>query len=99
MADDPSSPHKVAELAARAGVSSRSLQAGFMKYRGTTLLGFIRGQRLRRARDALLNATRETRVTDVALDAGYMHLGRFAGEYKAMFGELPSSTLGRCTGD
>lgn len=99
VADDPSSPHKVAELAAQAGVSSRSLQAGFMKYRGTTLLGFIRGQRLHRAREALLNATRETRVTDVALDAGYTHLGRFAGEYKAMFGELPSGTLGRCAGD
>lgn len=95
LAADPSAPIKVGELAKQMGVSTRSLQAGFMKYRGTTLLAFVREQRLQQARKALLEAAPGTYITDVALDAGYTHLARFAGEYKARYGELPSITLRR----
>jgi AraC-like DNA-binding protein len=98
LADDPSCVHRISDLAGQLGVSTRSLQAGFMKYRGTTLQEFIREQRLLKARRALMDATSSTRITDVALDAGYTHLGRFAGEYKARYGELPSITLRRCAG-
>jgi len=31
-------------------------------------------------------------VTKVALDCGFSHLGRFAAQYRAQFGELPSQT-------
>jgi AraC family ethanolamine operon transcriptional activator len=34
-------------------------------------------------------------VTDVALEFGFWHLGRFAEQYKGMFGESPHETL-RC---
>ena len=31
-------------------------------------------------------------VTTVAMRFGFVHLGRFAAEYRRMFGEIPSET-------
>lgn len=43
---------------------------------------------LRHGREAGLS------VTQIAMDYGITHLGRFAGEYRALFGESPAATLG-----
>jgi transcriptional regulator GlxA family with amidase domain len=32
-------------------------------------------------------------VTDVAMQLGFGHLGRFAGHYRELYGEAPSATL------
>lgn len=89
-------PLTIAELAAFAGVSASALFAGFREYRDTSPIAFLKGVRMRRARDELRMASvGEVKVTDVAMRWGFTHLGRFATEYKRWFGESPSDTLGR----
>ena len=84
------------ELARAAGVSARSLQAGFRRFRDTTPAQFSRDIRLDLARQALrARESGERSVTDVALEFGFAHLGRFAKCYLDRFGETPSATLRR----
>ena len=89
-------PLSIAELAAAAGVSARSLQTGFQQFRGTTPMAHLRALRLKRAHDELLAADpQRTSVTDIAMRWGFSHLGKFAVAYKQRFGESPRDTLGR----
>lgn len=98
VAADPASPHTLAALAAQTGTSIRALQAGFRRHRGITPVEFIRAQRLEKARRALLDGAPGDRITGIAFDAGYEHLGRFSRDYKARYGESPSQTLARSAG-
>jgi AraC-like DNA-binding protein len=89
-------PFTMAELAAVSGVSARSLQTGFQRYRGTTPMDHIRARRLERVHDELLAADpRASSVTDVAMRWGFGHLGKFAQAYRRRFDERPSETLRR----
>jgi transcriptional regulator GlxA family with amidase domain len=51
--------------------------------------------RLERAREHLLSAGLSDTVTSIALDCGFVHLGRFPATYRMAFGELPTETLAR----
>ncbi|MFN8223998.1 MAG: AraC family transcriptional regulator [Gaiellales bacterium] len=84
-------PIGVAELAAAAGVSIRSLQLGFRKTTGAGPASFLRALRLDRVRRELVEG--ELTVTEAATRWGFSHLGRFSAEYRDRFGELPSATL------
>lgn len=84
-------------VAAHAGMSARALQRGFQEHVGCSPMDYLRDIRLKRARDALSAAdpSSELTVTQVALEAGFMHLGRFSVQYRRRFGESPSETLRR----
>ncbi|HEV2564885.1 MAG TPA: AraC family transcriptional regulator [Microvirga sp.] len=87
-------PLSLAEIAAQAGVSARSLQNGFQTFRNTTPMGFLRSVRLSRAHRALLQADpKTTTVTEIALACGFNHMGEFASAYRHAFGVAPSRTL------
>ncbi|MEJ8847889.1 AraC family transcriptional regulator [Variovorax rhizosphaerae] len=88
-------PLTIAEVARELGVSVRALQFAFQSARSSTPMASLRKVRLERARQALLQATPATTVTDVALQNGFFHLGRFSALYKSSFGESPKATLAR----
>lgn len=87
-------PLTVAQIAAHAGVSIRSLYAGFQRYRQRAPMEYLRDLRLQQVHQELQHAQDpHTQVTQVALRWGFGHLGQFAADYKKRFGQLPSQTL------
>lgn len=83
-------------IAGAACVSPRTLEAGFRRRYDQSPLAYARGVRLEQARQALHSAAMEGRsatVTDVALQHGFIHMGRFSAYYKKRFGCTPSATL------
>jgi AraC-like DNA-binding protein len=89
-------PLSLADIAAHAGVSARSLQNGFQNFRNTTPMGFLRSLRLKHAHEMLLLSDPSiVTVTEIALRCGFGHLGEFATVYRHTFGEAPRQTLAR----
>jgi AraC-like DNA-binding protein len=86
-----SKPTCLHDIAAAAGVPARTLETHFKAYLGTTPLGWLRHARLARAREELLR-NRSAGVTEIALASGFNQLGRFARDYRALYGERPSDT-------
>jgi AraC-like DNA-binding protein len=95
MVDNLDAPVTVSDVADHLGVSLRSLQAGFRKWRETTPTAYLRRARLQLVRDELLRPGQEANVTIVALRHGFSHLGRFSAQYRSAFGEEPRATLRR----
>jgi AraC-like DNA-binding protein len=91
----PEHPFTIATLADTAGVSVRCLQAGFRRYVGSTPMAYLRKVRLARAHEDLRAADPgQTTVAQVAHRWGFVHLGRFAAAYRALYHTTPSQTLG-----
>jgi AraC-like DNA-binding protein len=53
----------------------------------------VTARRLALARRRLAEARPGETVARIAEDAGFTHLGRFAGIYRETYGEVPSATL------
>lgn len=94
--DEPERPYTVAELAAIARVSVRSLQEGFRRHLGMSPMTFLQQVRLESAHETLRreDPSRVT-VAAVAHRWGFAHLGRFARAYRTRYGTSPSETLRR----
>lgn len=82
------------DLAAAAGVSVRVLQLAFRENLGISPHRYLRLCRLGELHRTLLAAgSAELGVTRLMEQAGLSEHGRVAGEYRQLFGELPSVTL------
>lgn len=77
-------------------VSQRNLQYNFKKIVGLTPNTYLYRLRLNRVRAQLSNpANADVTVTRIATHWHFWHLGRFANDYRQLFGESPSTTLRR----
>jgi AraC-like DNA-binding protein len=77
------------------GVTSAKLCVTFREFTGTTPMGYLKRTRLDRARLELLNGPRDQKISSIAMDVGFNHLGRFSVEYKLAFDESPTETFAR----
>ncbi len=81
------------QLASEAGMSIRSLNTLCQREYAQSPMDRLRSLRLDAARDHLLGNPAAS-VTEVALEYGFAHIGRFAAYYRQRFGELPRQTRG-----
>ena len=84
----------VKEIADTVGVGVRNLQMTFRETAGVSPRVRLSEIRLDAAYLRLIAGTEKT-VTEVALECGVAHLGRFSQAYRRRFGELPSQTRRR----
>lgn len=95
-ASDPHAEFSAPQLANLAGVPLARMQQAFRAFTGLAPTQWLRLRRLNMARRDLMQARpASTTVAEVAMRWSFWHLGRFAGSYQALFGELPSQTLAR----
>jgi AraC-like DNA-binding protein len=81
------------DLCAALGVSRRKLHDAFVAVVGMSPPAYLKLRRLVLARRALRAGDGDKQlVKAVALSHGFWHLGYFANDYRALFGELPSQT-------
>ena len=86
----------LSDLSAAAGVSERRVRDAFSDCHGLSPTAYLRVAALREVRRKLLDGPfARDPVTRAALDFGFWHLSRFAGQYRALFGESPSETVAR----
>jgi AraC-like DNA-binding protein len=92
-----SDPHlNLRALCGTIGVAERTLRVCCTEFLGVSPTRYHLLRRLNRARWALLRTDPDTAsVSEIAKNHQFRELGRFAADYRSVFGELPSSTLRR----
>jgi AraC-like DNA-binding protein len=89
-------PIRLHELCTASGLSRRGVEYLFVDLLGVRASTFLLQCRLHGVRRELLAAVpRHGQVKQCAMNWGFWHLGRFAAEYRALFGEMPRATLVR----
>jgi AraC-like DNA-binding protein len=84
---DPRAPLALAELAREASLSRFHFLRAFARVTGLTPHRYLTRARLRRA--AVLLATNDSRVIDVAMTSGFRDVSSFNRAYRAEFGATP----------
>lgn len=96
LESNPEEVFHVPEICKLLGTSSRTLTTCCNEVLGMSPHRYFRVRQLNLAHRALTRADPKTRtVTEIATNHGFWELGRFAGAYRALFGETPSATLQR----
>ncbi|MEI6226726.1 MAG: helix-turn-helix domain-containing protein, partial [Deltaproteobacteria bacterium] len=91
-------PIRIEDVCAAVHASRPALHRSFQAALGTSPMAYLKSLRLSAARKDLARARGGTTVAAVAMQWGFFRLGCFSADYRAMFGEKPSETLGRARG-
>jgi AraC family ethanolamine operon transcriptional activator len=96
MAEHPQQPITLTALCREVHAGRRSLIQGFRDHLGMGPMAYLKLQRLHAVHRLLLASDRAvTRIQPLAMEWGFLNSGHFAREYRLLFGERPSDTLGR----
>jgi AraC-like DNA-binding protein len=85
----------LADLASACDVSERTLHKQFRRFLGVSPLAYLQRLRLSVVRAELTEPDHEASISDIAIRAGFSHLGRFAVEYRRRYSESPSASRRR----
>jgi transcriptional regulator GlxA family with amidase domain len=88
-------PVHITKLTEKFKVHRRTLHRAFIDVLGIGPITFLRSKRLGDVHKVLLQGGPDAMIKAVAIEHGFLQLGRFAGEYRQLFGEKPSQTLRR----
>lgn len=83
------------EVCRALGITARVLRICCDEHLGVSPTRYLWLRRMALARRALVQASPESTVTDIAMSFGFWELGRFAVSYRTLYGERPSDTLAR----
>ena len=81
------------DLSKEIGISERNLRYVFTNKIGFGPKKYIYNLKLNKVRQELKNK-RDEKVNILANKYGFWHAGKFASDYRQLFGELPSKTNG-----
>ena len=88
-------PVHISEICAQLNVSRRTLHRAFFEVLGLGPITYLRHKRLCAIHSVLRDSNPATAtVAQVAIQHGFIELGRFSHYYHSLFGEYPSETLG-----
>jgi len=97
--ENPEQPLYIPEICKAIRVPDRTLRGCCQEHLGMGPKRYLLLRRLHLVRRALRHAMPETTTTtEIATRFGFWQLGRFAVEYRSLFGESPSATLRRQPG-
>ncbi len=94
LIDHEDEPLSLSDLSRAIGASKRTIRNAFHDVYGLSPKRFLIRHKLEAVHAALLQVDHAPRaVTRAATEYGFFELGRFAGAYRRLFGELPSETV------
>jgi AraC family ethanolamine operon transcriptional activator len=87
-------PVHISEICSKLNVSRRTLHRAFQDALGIGPVAFLQRRRLCDVHSAIRSGDPDTTtIAEIALQHGFLNLGRFSGYYRSLFGEYPSETF------
>lgn len=84
----------IKNLVKEIGVTERTLERAFQERLNITPQSMIKSVKLNKVKKELTSVSfKKSIISDVANQWGFWHMGKFAKDYRQLFGELPSETV------